>query len=70
MDRRYIKELAVKKGQPLGSVADMLGINQVWMSQVIAGAAVSKTLAKMIETWSGGSITADRVMADTNKKEG
>lgn len=65
MDRRYIKEYAVRTGQPLGEVATKLGINQQWLSRVIGGARVSGTLALLIERWSNGEITSERVLSET-----
>jgi hypothetical protein len=63
-DRRYIKEFAVRTGQPLGDVAQKLGITTPWMSQLLSGARVSMSLARSIELWSGGEISAEKVMEE------
>jgi hypothetical protein len=67
MDRRYIKEYAIRTGQPLGDVARKLGVTQPWLSRIIAGVTVSIPVAKSIESWSNGEIPADRVMENTNE---
>lgn len=62
MDRKRIKIIAIEKGQKLGEVAEELGVNPSWLSEVIAGKKVSVVLAKSIERWSGGKIKAAEIL--------
>jgi len=60
--RSYIKALAAARRQPLSDVAKALGIQSAWLSQVIKGADISLDLARQIERWSGGAVTAARAL--------